>query len=71
MMGYIDNLRKLDYPVSQELATDIILQSLPSSYDEFVRDYIKKGLTKTLTELHDMLKTVEPNVKSTLYNLMN
>ena len=71
MMGYIDNLRKLDYPVSQELATEIILQSLPSSYDKFRRNYIKKGLTKTLTELHDMLKTVEPNVKSTLYNLMN
>ena len=33
MMGYIDNLGKLDCPISQELATNIILQSLPSSYD--------------------------------------
>ncbi|ESQ28604.1 hypothetical protein EUTSA_v10019716mg, partial [Eutrema salsugineum] len=31
MMGYIDNLEKLDCPISQELATDLILQSLPSN----------------------------------------
>ena len=59
MMGYIDNLAKLDCPISQELATDLILQSFPSN-DQFVMNY---NLTKTLTELHGMLKTAEPNIK--------
>ncbi|WZZ87648.1 hypothetical protein YC2023_116227 [Brassica napus] len=60
MMGYIDNLAKLDCPISQELATDLILQSLPSSYDQFVMNYNMNNLTKTLTELHGMLKQLNP-----------
>ena len=63
LMGYIDNLGRLECPVSLELATDIILQSLPSSYDKFVKSYIKNNLTKTLTELHGMLKTAEQDIK--------
>lgn len=31
MMGYVENLDRLGYPLSQELATYIILQSLPQS----------------------------------------
>ncbi|KAL1194887.1 Retrovirus-related Pol polyprotein from transposon TNT 1-94 [Cardamine amara subsp. amara] len=67
MMGYIDNLAKLDCPISQELATDLILQSLPSSYDQFVMNY---NLTKTLTELHGMLKSAEPNIKKDTPNVL-
>ncbi|MES7295846.1 hypothetical protein U6M95_12440 [Cutibacterium acnes] len=37
MMGYLDHLQKLDCPISQELACDIILQSLPASYDRSYR----------------------------------
>jgi len=70
MMGYIDNLAKLDCPISQELATDLILQSLPSSYDQFVMNYNMNNLTKTLTELHGMLKTAEPNIKKDTPNVL-
>ena len=70
MMGYIDNLAKLDAPISQELATDIILQSLLSSFDQFILNYNMNNLTKTLTELHGMLKTAEPNIRKDTLNVL-
>ncbi|KAL1194229.1 hypothetical protein V5N11_035193 [Cardamine amara subsp. amara] len=70
MMGYIDNLRRLDCPISQELATDIILQSLPLSYDQFVVNYNMNYLTKTLTELHGLLKTAENDIKKGTPNVL-
>ena len=36
MKGLIDRLDKLGAPISHELATDLILGSLPESYDQFV-----------------------------------
>ena len=35
MKGYLDHLEKLGLPISQELANDIILQTLPDAYDGF------------------------------------
>jgi hypothetical protein len=35
-VGYSERLEKLGYPVSQELATDFILASLPPSYGNFI-----------------------------------
>ena len=32
MIGYIENLEKMGFPLGQELAIDVILQSLPDSY---------------------------------------
>ena len=63
MMGYIDNLAKMDCPISQELETYLNLHSLLSSFDMFAMNYNMNNLTKTLTELHEMLKTAEPNIK--------
>ena len=63
MMGYIENLGRLGYPLSQELATDIILQSLPQSYHQFILNYNMNGLEKSLTELHGMLKSAEQNIR--------
>ena len=39
MKGYIDQLERLGFPISQELATDFILNSLTSSFDSFVMNY--------------------------------
>ena len=33
MKAYLDHLARLEYPLSYELAGDIILNSLPKSYD--------------------------------------
>src|SRR6266540_5915428 len=63
MIGYIENLERLRFPYNQDLAIDIILQSLPPSYSSFIMNYNMNGLEKSLTELHGMLKIAEQNIK--------
>ncbi|KAJ9545085.1 hypothetical protein OSB04_024792 [Centaurea solstitialis] len=62
MKAYIDQLERLGFPISQELATNFILSSLPSSYGPFVLNYHMNNLEKTIMELHGMLKTTESNM---------
>ena len=59
MKGYLDHLEKLGLLISQDLATDIILQILPDAYDGFVMNYNMHNMEKTISELHRMLKTAE------------
>ena len=40
MKGLINQLDKLGAPISHELATHMILSSLPESYDQFVMNTI-------------------------------
>ena len=63
MKGYIDTLEKLDVPIRRELATDLILGSLPESYDQFVMNFNMHGMDKSIAELHGMLKNAEQNIK--------
>ena len=65
MKGYLNHLKKLGLLISQELATDIILQTLPNAYDGFVMNYNMDNMEKTISELYGMLKTVEHNIKTT------
>ena len=62
MKGYIDQLERLGFPISQELATDFILNSLTSSFDSFVLNYNMNNMEKSIMELHGMLKTAESNM---------
>ncbi|KAD6118945.1 hypothetical protein E3N88_10216 [Mikania micrantha] len=64
MKGYIDQLSKLGYPLSNEMAADFILNSLPKSYDQFVMNFNMNAWEKIVPELHGMLKTAEMNVPS-------
>ena len=57
MVGYSQTLEKLGFPLGQELATDFILASLPSSYGQFISNYHMHGVEKGLNELCGMLKT--------------
>ena len=50
--------------MSQELATDLILNSLPDSYGQFVMNYNMDEMDKSISDLHTMLKIVEQNIKS-------
>ena len=59
MKGYLDHLKKLGLPIIQELATDIILQTLPDAYDGFFMNYNMHNMEKNISELHGMLKTTE------------
>ena len=64
MKGYIEHLDSLGFPLSQELATDLILNSLPDSYGQFVMNYNMNEMNKSIYEPHTMLKAVEQNIKS-------
>ncbi|VFQ94707.1 unnamed protein product, partial [Cuscuta campestris] len=46
----------------KELATDLILQSLPELYKGFVMNYMMHDLDKPLSELLKMLQTAEENL---------
>ena len=63
MVGYVQSLERLGYPISEEFATDIILNSLPSAYGQFISNYHMHGMDKKLTELHGMLKQAEADLK--------
>ena len=63
MMGYIETLEKLRFPLKDELATDVILQSLPDSFNQFVINFNMNEINKTLPQLLGMLRTAESNMK--------
>ena len=63
MVGYVQSLDRLSFPISKEFATDIILNSLPSAYGPFISNYHMHGMDKKLTELYGMLKTAEADLK--------
>ena len=46
------------------MATDLILNSLPDSYGQFVMNYNMNEMDKSISKLHTMLKTAEQNIKS-------
>jgi len=57
MIGYIESLERLGSPLNADLAIDVILQSLPPSYKQFIMNFHMNSMEKTLSELHSMLKT--------------
>jgi hypothetical protein len=63
MIGYAESLDKLGFPLSRELVTDLILQSLPPSFEPFIMNFNMNNLNRTLAELHGMLKTAEESIK--------
>jgi hypothetical protein len=63
MMGYIETLDKLGCEIKADLATDMILQSLPVSYESFIMNFHMNGMNKIMAELHGMLKTTEDSIK--------
>ena len=63
VVGYVQSLERLGFPLSEEFATDVILNSLPSAYGAFISNYHMHGMDKKVTELHGMLKTAEADIK--------
>ena len=64
MIGYVENLERLGFPLGKELATDLILQSLPNRFSQFVLNFNMNDMDKSLPELLAMLRTAEQNLKS-------
>ena len=63
LLGYHEQLTKLDVVIEDQTICDIILQSLPPSYSSFVLNHIMNNIEVSPTELHNMLKTAEPTIK--------
>src|SRR5919202_1518075 len=62
MKSYIDRLTRLNCPVSNELATDLILNSLSKRFEPFVLNYNMNGMDKSIAELHVMLRRAEASM---------
>ncbi|KAK8640436.1 hypothetical protein V6N13_008190 [Hibiscus sabdariffa] len=63
MMGYIQTLEKLGFALNDELAVDVVLQSLLDSFNQFVLNFNMNEINKTLPQLLGMLRTAEGNMK--------
>ncbi|XP_073133409.1 uncharacterized protein [Henckelia pumila] len=63
MIGLIEKLVRLDVVMPAELLTDILLLSLPSSFDGFVVNFNMNKLETILEELVNMLTTYEATIK--------
>jgi hypothetical protein len=63
MVGYIETLDKLGCELKDDLATDVILQSLLASNKSFIMNFHMNGMGKTVAELHGMLKIAEDSIK--------
>ncbi|KAK8999056.1 hypothetical protein V6N11_070234 [Hibiscus sabdariffa] len=63
MMGYIQKLEKLGFALNDELAIDVVLQSLPDSFSQFILNFNMNEIEKTLPQLLGMLRTAEGNMK--------
>ncbi|KAG6393220.1 hypothetical protein SASPL_147456 [Salvia splendens] len=69
MIGLIERLASIGTVLPENVSTNLILQSLPSSFENFIVNFNMNNTTVGLPELHNMLKTYESStakVKSVL-----
>jgi hypothetical protein len=52
------------------MATNVILPSFLVRYEPFIINFHMNGMEKSVVELHEMLKTVEKNIKKNLNHVM-
>jgi hypothetical protein len=70
LAGYVDRLASLEFGIPPTLGTDIVLASLPPSYDGFIMNYIMNKMEKSANELFAMLKTAEAGMQKNKEVLM-
>ena len=70
MKSHLDHLERLGSKYPLDLATDMILNSLPKSYDSFIMNYNMNDWEKSISELHSMLKTAENNIPKKPSNVL-
>jgi hypothetical protein len=63
MIGYIKTLDKLGSELKDDLATDVILQSLPLSYEPFIMNFHMNGREKYVAKLHEMQKQLRKGLR--------
>ncbi|KAK8957726.1 hypothetical protein KSP39_PZI001286 [Platanthera zijinensis] len=68
VQGYLEKLEKLNSPIPEDIAEDIILGSLPYSFKDFIMHYHMREKNMTINELHNALKTAEVDMGKTKGN---
>ena len=61
LVGYAQRLSDLGFAIPATLGADILLASLPPSYNGFIMNYNMNGLDKTIDELFAKLKDYGSN----------
>ncbi|XP_057547719.1 uncharacterized protein LOC130826175 [Amaranthus tricolor] len=64
LIGHFQVMEKLGFPYPKELATDIVIRSLPETFDAFRLNFYMQGGEATLPELHGMLIQAERSLPS-------
>ena len=64
MINLIERLGQLGFNMDRELSQDLVLQSLPGLFSQFVVNFHMNKMDVSLAELHNMLKTAESNFPS-------
>ena len=59
MLGYVDYLSKLGFPIPDEYAIDLILLSLNSKFSNFLMNYVMKDSDPPLAELSALVGSAE------------
>ena len=70
LAGYWQRLEALGLKFPAELATDLVLASLPVSYNGFIMNYNMNGMNKSVNELFNMLKTAECGIQKDANHVM-
>ncbi|EOY19271.1 Retrotransposon protein, putative [Theobroma cacao] len=63
MIGLIERLRQLGLAMDHELSIDLVLQSLPDSFSQFMLNFHMNRLEATLPELLNMLDTAKRSIR--------
>jgi len=56
MNGYIEKLEQLGFVMDRKLSVELVLQSLPQNFSQFIMNYHMNKLDSTLPELFNMLR---------------
>jgi hypothetical protein len=63
MIGYIEYLETLGFPIVKETSVDLIMNSLNNKFAQFVLNFNMNEFDKTPSEVLSMLRTYETNMK--------
>ncbi|KAL0295756.1 UNVERIFIED_CONTAM: Retrovirus-related Pol polyprotein from transposon TNT 1-94 [Sesamum calycinum] len=66
MLSLMEKLKDLKVGLHNDTYIDVILQSLPPSYDLFIVNFNMNGLEKSINELINMLATIKKSAPSVL-----
>ena len=70
MIGYAERLKTPEFPLPPDHMMDMLLSSLPPSYDGFIMNYNMSGMEKTPEEVLAMLKTTEGGLRKNLKQVL-